>query len=167
MNKIWPFIKQFLFFLGLGAIAVYFASQPTYQYFPDHQALIKMSFKHSAKRLQECRKRTREELQKLPAHERKALECERGRHPLVVEVVLDGETIFYEKLPPSGLFSDGPAKVFASFPVAAGRHEVMVRMRDSGRGEGFDYSLDKNMTLEPLEVLVIDFSPEAGGLVFK
>jgi len=166
-NKYISLLIQTLFYSAIGLAVVYFAAAPPYRYFPEDQALIKMSFKHTGEPLEECQRLTSKEIAKLPRDERKPTTCERGRHRLEVEVLLDGETIYSEILLPSGLFADGPAKVYLTRRVAAGTHRITVRMNDSGRAEGFDFEKTQVMELGPREILVIDFAPEAGGFVFK
>lgn len=167
MNKFTSLLIQTLFYSVVGLGVIYFASAPPYHYFPEDQALLKMSFKHTGQRLEECQRLTPDEIAKLPANERKPMECERGRHPLVVEIVVDGETLYQETLAPSGLFGDGPAKVYYTLRVTLGPHLVTVRMNDSGQPGGYDFELTEMVEFEPREILVIDFAPEAGGFVFK
>ena len=160
-------ILQLVFYLAAGAAVIYFATSPPYDFFPADQAEIKMSFKHSGERIIPCKRLTPEEIAKLPPNERRPTDCPRGRHPLVVEVLVDGEQVFGEALPPSGLFGDGPAKVYARFRVVEGRHVVSVRMRETGTEGGFDFEKTETVDLAPREILVIDFIPAEGGFVFK
>jgi hypothetical protein len=55
----------------------YFATLPKYRQIPDDVALIKLSISHLGDR--ECRKRTPEELAKLPPNMRAPMECPRER----------------------------------------------------------------------------------------
>ena len=68
---------------------------------------------------------------------------------------------------PSGLSRDGPASVYRSMAVAAGAHRVQVRLRDSARATGFDFVRDDIVQFAPLQVRVIDFSTEQGGIVIQ
>ncbi len=167
MSKFSSLLIQTLFYSIIGLGVVYFASAPPYHYFPKDQTLLKMSFKHTGQRLEECKRLAPEEIAKLPASERKPMECERGRNPLVVEVLVDGETLYKETLAPSGLFADGPAKVYYTLRVSLGTHQVTVRMNDSGKPEGYDFELTEVVEFKAREILVIDFAPETGGFVFK
>ena len=167
MNKAATVLIQTLFYSLIGLGVVYFSNSPSYQYFAEDQALIKLSFKHTGQRLEECKRLTSEEIAKLPPNKRKPMDCSRERSPLLVEIILDGVTVYQETLLPSGLFSDGPAKIYFSQPVMVGPHQISVRMRDTGRTEGFDFEHSGTFELTSLEILVIDFSPEAGGFVFK
>lgn len=158
---------QLAFYLFVGVAVIYFATSPGYRFFPNNQALIKMSFKHSGEKIAECKRLTRDEMAKLPPNERRPTDCSRERHPLAIEVYVDGSKIYSKILAPSGVFSDGPAKVYYRYPVAIGKHTVLARMRDSGNQTEFDFEKTETVTLVPREILVIDFIPEEGGFVFK
>jgi hypothetical protein len=56
--------------------------------------------------------------------------------------------------------------VYHRFPVAAGRHEFVARLRDSRRSDGFDYEGSAVLELVPQQNLAIDFQPDAGGFLF-
>lgn len=149
-----------------AAVAV-FADWPRYRQIEVQSAIVKLSFTHGSNRKAECRKRTAEELAKLPPNMRNPLECPRKRGAVYVELDLDGRTIYRALLPPSGISGDGPARVYQRFIVSAGPHAVGVRMRDTARSEGFDFSKTGNVVLAPEQNFIIDFRPEADGFVFR
>jgi hypothetical protein len=68
---------------------------------------------------------------------------------------------------PVGLSGDGPSAVYRRLPVAAGDHQLEVRLRDSARTEGFDYHHQAQVTLGPREIMVVDFRAEMGGFLFR
>jgi len=80
---------------------------------------------------------------------------------------LDGKIIYQDALPPSGLSDDGASTAYRKFPVPAGAHHLVARLRDSRREDGFDYEKTVDVTLAPLQNLVIDFRPELGGFLFQ
>ena len=149
-----------------AAVAV-FADWPRYRQIDVQSAVIKLSFTHGSNRKADCRVRTAEELAKLPPNMRKPLDCPRTRGAVYVELDLDGQPIYRASLPPSGISGDGPARVYQRFVVPAGRHVIVVRMRDTQRIEGFDYSKVGDVVLAPEQNFVIDFRPEAEGFVFR
>ena len=161
----WP--GQIMIYALFGALIGYFSSQPAYDHFPADQALVKLSFAHGGKRKGECRRRTREELQKLAPNMRKPVVCPRERVPVYVELAFDGETIYRASLPPTGLSSDGPSRVYARLPVPSGQHVLTARLRDSARESGFDYERTASVKLEPGHSLAIDFRADIGGFVFE
>ena len=152
-----------LFMAFIGA----FADSPVYVYQPPDRALIKLSFAHGAERKGGCRRLSPEEIAKLPPNMRRPTECPRERLPVYTELVLDGQVVFRANLPPTGLAGDGPSRVYERFPAAPGAHRIAVRMRDTARGEGFDYERIAEITLKAEQNFVIDFRPEAGGFVFR
>jgi hypothetical protein len=129
--------------------------------------VIKLSFTHSSKRQAECRTRTAEELAKLPPNMRKPIVCPRTRGPVYVELDLNGQKLYAASLPPSGLWGDGPSRVYRRFVVPAGHHTLAVRMRDTPRSEGFDHAKSVAIILAPEDNFVVDFGAEASGFVFR
>jgi hypothetical protein len=155
-------------FYGLVAIAVgYFASRPALDYFPQDKAQIKLSFAHGANRVQECRKLTPEEIAKLPPRERRPHTCGRERLPIRVQLMVDDVPIYDEVLQPTGLSRDGPARVYRKFEVPPGRHEIIARLRDSARDDGFDYERRVSLELVPLQSLAIDFRSDQGTFIIR
>lgn len=140
------------------------SSAPAYRSLPEGAAMLRLSFAHGGART--CRPMTDEELAKLPPNMRRREVCERERAALYLELDIDGATVYRADLPPTGLAGDGPSRVYRGFVLPAGTHEIGVRMRDSGRAEGFDYRAERQIGLAPGQNFVIDFRPEAGGFVF-
>ena len=71
------------------------------------------------------------------------------------------------ELAPSGVADDGPARVYRTFRVASGRHDIVVELRDSARSSGYDHRREAVINLAPEQNFVIDFDPGAGGIVFR
>jgi hypothetical protein len=65
------------------------------------------------------------------------------------------------------LAHDGPSRVYRSFIVAPGRHRLVIRLRDSARASGFDYTRAAEVELAPSQNFVIDFRPEGDGFIFR
>src|SRR3990167_11189466 len=93
--------------------------------------------------------------------------CPRRRPPVDIELVVDGSVIYHTTLPPSGLAGDGPSRVYEKFLLPGGNHEIAVRIRDNPNTVGFDYETVRQGVLAPEQNLVIDFSPNKGGFVFR
>ena len=167
MSKPLRYIGQAVVYLGIAALLGIFSNAPAYVHFPPSQAAITLSLVHSAQRKEECRRLSAQEIAELAPNMRKALSCPRERLPLWLEVTLDGKVLFQESLPPTGLWSDGPARVYQRFTATPGRHSLALRMRDSARTEGFDYQFDSSIELTPQQALIIDFRPESGGFILR
>ena len=151
----------FAIFIGV------FSHWPSYRNLALDQALIKVSFVHHGKRVNECRRRTAEELAKLPPNMRAPLLCQRERAPVRIEVDVDGVPAYAAVAMPSGLSRDGASSVYHRFALSAGTHRIAVRLKDSAGGGGFDYSREANVTLKPAQVLVIDFDDDQGGIALS
>jgi len=153
-----------------GAFAVligYFADSPRYEFFPNDKAAVTLSFAHGAARKGECRRLSREELQKLAPNMRKAVSCPRERLPVVVKLELDGQDLYEATLPPTGLSGDGPSHVFKRFVIPTGKHTLVARLRDTNRKTGYDYIATKAIDLAPAQNLAVDFRADIGGFVFE
>jgi hypothetical protein len=159
-------LGQAIAYAVFAGVVGYLAASPAYTHLDPGLALIKLSFSHAGKHQGECRQRTPEELAKLAPNMRRPLDCPRGRLPLRVELVLDGELLYRGELPPSGLAGDGASMAYSKFPVAPGRHHLAARLRDSDRSAGYDYEKEAEITLHPRQNFVIDFRPALGGFLF-
>jgi len=167
MSQLLRWSGQIVIYALFAGLIVFFSSRPSYNYFPAEQALVKLSFAHGAKQKGECRKRTREELQKLAPNMRKPMLCPRERLPVYVELLVDGKVIYQASLPPTGLSRDGPSRVYERLVISAGRHDLTARLRDTARDTGFDYERTEHLDLKPGHSLAIDFRADIGGFVFE
>jgi hypothetical protein len=150
------------------AIAIgIFSTWPGYRQLEPGEALLRLSFSHSGRIKAECRSRTPEELARLPANMRAPLECPRERSPVVVRVELDGEELLHESFAPSGLSRDGASTGYRRVPIAAGPHRVRVQVNDDARTSGFTYERERELSLGPGQVVLIDFAPERGGAIIR
>ncbi|MBF0190274.1 MAG: hypothetical protein HQL99_03875 [Magnetococcales bacterium] len=129
------FIAYALFFV----VIFFLSSAPAYHYLKPDQAEVKLAFKHTSQREQECHQRTSEELSKLPPNMRKPQDCPRKRAPIYIELLLDDHFLATRTFIPPGLSQDMASHIYAKFSLPAGRHKLTVRMRDRVRADGFDY----------------------------
>jgi hypothetical protein len=159
-------IAQALAYVPLMALIGYFSSYPRYRAIPEGEALVRVSFVHAAERKHPCRRRTPEELAKLAPNMRAAEDCPRERADVTVEIDIDGQPALRRTLAPSGLKRDGNAAVYHRFAVAAGSHRIAARLRDRTQGD-FNYVREATLELKPGAALVIDFSAEQGGFLFR
>lgn len=141
----------------------YFSVSPSYTRLDPTLGVIKLSFSHAGQPKTECRRLTQEQLNALAPNMRKAFDCPRERVPLLVELEVDGRLVYSGLLPPSGLAGDGASTVYQAFPVEAGRHTLVARLRDSRREQGFDWIMEREVEVSPRENVVVDFRAETGG----
>ena len=151
---------------GLFAAAIgYFSTSPAYTHLAPDEALIKVSFSHTAQRVGECRRRSDEELAALPPNMRIREDCPRGRAPVVVELDVDGVLLQRDVLQASGLSRDGASSLYRRFTVSAGEHLIAARLSDRADGT-FDYRREEKITLAPAQILVVEFHASEGGFRF-
>lgn len=153
-----------LFSLALVLGTSVFSYWPEWQSLGANDALLRLSLTQSGVR--NCRARTEEELAALPTNMRRAEVCESRRAPVYVELDLNGETIFAENLPPSGLSGTGPSRIYKRFELPAGSYDITVRLRDDPAMSEFTNVASRHVTLKPAQSMVIDYNDEADGFVF-
>lgn len=157
---------QAVTYIWFAAVIGFFASSPPYTHRAPGMAQIKLSLSHPGQRKVECRRRTREELAKMPANMRAAKECPRERWPVHVEIDIDGKTMMSETARPNGLSRDGPSIFYRAWPIASGKHQIAMRLREKGN-TGFDYDWTLEINLAPQRILAIQFNAAKGGFIVK
>lgn len=162
-------ITQIVFgtFLSLTVVlgAALLSSSPAWQSLPADHALLRLSFTQSG--IRDCRDRTEAELAALPQNMRHDQVCARRRAPVYVELDLNGETVFAQNLPPTGLSGTGPSRVYKRFVLPAGSYDVTVRLRDDPTAQNFTSIETRRLSLKPAQSFAIDYRKEAGGFVFN
>ena len=166
MSRALKFAGQGVVYALIALVFGVFSDWPRYTTSPPDQAQIMLSFSHGGARKGGCRRLSAEEIAELAPNMRRPEICPRERLPLLVELVLDGRTLFRAELPPSGLSKDGPSQVHERFLVAPGPYRMTVRLRDSARAEGFDYERSEDIDLRAMQNFVVDFRADTGGFLF-
>lgn len=162
-----PAVGQLLAYSAFMAFVGYFSILPVYSPFDSRLAQIKVSFHHGGAPKVECRRLTPEEIAKLPPNMRRVQDCPREHLPIVVEIELDGRPLYSSSVAPTGVWRDGPSKIYETFAVPAGRHTLVARLRDSRRSEGFDYERAGKIELAPRQNFVVEFRADKGGFLFE
>ena len=98
VGRVFQYIGQIIAYAGFAAVVGFLATRPAYTYLDPEKALIKLSFSHAGAHKEECRRRTQEELARLPPTMRRPLDCNRERVPLLIELEID-QFIFELTLP--------------------------------------------------------------------
>ena len=166
MTRFVQFLGQLIAYSLFAVVIGYFSTRPAYTHQDPAKAVIKVSFSRAGAHIEPCKRLSQEELNRLPPNMRAPTKCLRARVPILLEVQVDGQLMYHEELAPSGLSRDGTSTVYTWFPVDAGQHHLVVRLRDSRRTSGFDHEGSANITLQPQQNFVIDFRPELGGFLF-
>ncbi len=156
---------QVLAYSAFALTIAYFSTSPPYRLRADGEALIKLSFSHSAQLSQACRQRSEAELAQLAPNMRTKMDCPRGRADVLVELDMDDKPLYRISTPPTGLRKDGAATVYRRLAIPAGPHRFRVRLAD-GPDRVFSFSKELDLTMAPGQVLIIDFLAGEGGFVF-
>lgn len=167
MTSVARYLGQAALYLAVAVVLGYFSVGPSHTHFSPDKAMLRLSIAHGAERRGECRELSVGEQQQLAPNMRVARVCPRERLPVRVELDLDGEPLFVADLPPTGLNGDGPSRANEAFVVDPGLHVLSMRLRDSARSDGFDYSRTAEVELAPRQHLVIDFRADIGGFVLR
>ena len=166
MNRALRYGLQAVLYGAFAATLGYFSTSPAFEPLPAGHALVRLSLNHAGQRKAACRTRTPEELAKLAPNMRAAEDCSRERAPVRVKVDLDGIAVADIVAMPTGLSRDGPSVAYRRIPMPAGKHHLKVSLADDAAGT-FDRVREEDVQLAAGRVLVIDFEPGKGGIVFR
>ncbi len=167
MNRALNWAGQALLYGSFAAAVGVFSRWPAYHPLADGMAQVKVSFNHHGARLVECRTQTAEELARLAPHMRRATQCERERAPVHIEVDIDGRNVLQQSVAPAGLSRDGASAFYRRLDLPAGPHRIAVRLQDDPGAGAAVHQREEVVTLQPAQVLVIDFNADKGGIVFQ
>lgn len=90
-------------------------------------ALVRLSWRIEAVRVETCRTLTEAELAEIPAHMRQAQSCEGGAVDYELTLEVDGIIELIDTIAPSGLRRDRPVYVYHDQLVEPGERRVEVR----------------------------------------
>jgi len=167
MIKVFQYGLQAFYYTLFMVVVWYFSIKPPYQQLEKDQAVITLSFTHATQIAEPCRKKTQEELMKLAPNMRLAMDCKRERSPMNLELYLDDKLLTEVVLQPSGMHKDQGVNMFQSIKVKAGKHNLRLWMNDDVKVEGPTYKFEKNVTIKPEQLLLIDFNAGSGGFFLK
>ena len=156
---------QALAYGAFAAVLGYFSTAPAYRLRADNEAVVKLSFTHSAQLVRPCRERSENELAKLAPNMRNKLDCPRDRAVVAVELDMDGKPLYRIDAAPAGLRNDGAATVYRRLEIPAGRHQFRARLAD-GPDRVFTFIRETSLDLAPGQVLIVDFASDGSGFVF-
>lgn len=164
-NKALRYLLQAINYTVFMALIWYFATSPSIRILEEDEAMITIAFAHAGESREPCRRLSQEELSKLPPNMRKPEDCPRERSPVVIQALLDGNTLINETLQPPGLFKDGGVNVYFSGKIPAGSHHFEIRMDDSVRKEGFDHTFEQDINIKPAQILLVNFNSQKGFVI--
>lgn len=155
--------------LAYGAYAAVlgvFSAWPPYAYWPADTGQLKVSLSVPGDHKEACRKRTRDELAKLPPNMRAPMKCSRERAPVAIEVTFDGKPLYRAVREATGLSKDGASAFYEKFAIPAGTHAVSVRLSLDG-GKSFPHVLESALDLAPGQAVVLGFDGPGKGLFLR
>lgn len=164
-NKPLRFLLQAINYSVFMALIWYFASSPSVRIIAEDEAMITIAFAHAGELREPCRMLSQEELNQLAPNMRKIDDCPRERSPVTIEAMLDGEPFYSTSLQPPGLYEDGGVDVFHSEKVLAGTHRLSLQMNDSVRIEGFNHSFEREVSIDPAQILLVGFDSRQGFVI--
>lgn len=167
MNKVLRYILQIFYYTVFMVVVWYFSIKPAYHQLDDDQAVITLSFTHTTKIREACRKLTQEELSKLAPNMRLSMDCPRERSPLSLELYLDDKLATEATLQPPGFRKDQNVNIFRRIKVKEGEHMLRVWMNDDVNVKGATYEHEQKVILKPEQQLLIDFDAGSGGFFLK
>ena len=159
------FLLQAINYSVFMALIWYFASAPSVRLIADDEAKITIAFAHAGELREPCRLLSQEELNQLAPNMRKIDDCARERSPVTIEAMLDGEPFYSASLQPTGLYEDGGVDVFYSAKIPAGTHHLRLKMNDSVRVEGFNHSFERQVSIDPAQILLVGFDSRQGFVI--
>lgn len=160
-------LAQAVLYAAFAVFIGVFSSWPSYSPLATGEALLRLSFNQPGKLVADCRPRSAEELARLAPTMRTAEDCPRERSPIEVRIELDGSELLDEAFAPSGWRRDGAASAYRRLPIAAGSHELRVRIKDDVRASTYTYERTARVNLAPGQVVLIDFAAQRGGVIFR
>ncbi len=161
-NKALRYLLQAINYSVFMALIWYFSTTPSIRIIETDEAVVTIAFTHAGKLREPCRQLSQEELMKLPPNMRKLDECPRERSPVIIEASLDGKVIFSKTQQPPGIFKDGSINIYYSKKIPAGKHHFEIKMDDSVRDEGFNYSIAQDVDIKPAHILLVEFDSLKG-----
>ena len=137
----------------------------------DVGALIRLSWRTTSERVEECRRLSEEELAALPVHMRREEVCEGRMLPYRLRVTLDDRTIIDEIVQPAGARGDRPLYVFRELAIPSGERVLTAlweREAADRVGNGAtpaSLGIRAVLSLEPRDVALITYDLDQRALV--
>lgn len=145
----------------------YFSFSPPYVRLTPEQSMITLALSHAGKPVQECRKKSPEEMAKLAPNMRVLEDCPRERSPVKIEVLMDNNPVIDQVVDPPGLYKDQGVDIYHSVKVPVGDHRLEIRMNDSVTVDGPTHHFEQSVSLAPAQLLVIQFNNAQNQFVIR
>jgi hypothetical protein len=158
--------------LRLGSLAPYTAER-------DVGAIVRLAWRARGERVRDCRRRTPDELAKLPVHMRQEEVCEGRILPYRLIVELDGAAAVNELIHGAGAREDRPLYVFQDLVVPPGIHRIALSFTREGNAPADStatpgalatparLTLDTTVTLGSRRVVLVTYDEAREQLVVR
>jgi hypothetical protein len=93
---------------------------------------LRLAWRARSARVEACRRRTPQELARLPAHMRQEMVCERGVAPYRLHVTLGDSTVVDRPIAAAGARADRPLYVFEELALPPGTYALHVAFTREG-----------------------------------
>jgi len=139
----------------------------------EDEAVLRLSWRTLGLRVEECRRRTEEELAALAEHMRTPEVCVGRGADYELRMTVDGAEVVRDTIAPSGARRDRPVYVFEDLALGPGRYRVdveFVALVPPGydvRDAQTRYSWEGEVRLEPREIGLITLGPSGKAFVLK
>jgi hypothetical protein len=156
---------------------------------PNPRAVVRLSWRVLGEQVQECRRLTPEELERLPAHMRQEVQCEGRVAPYRLTVLLDGVLADSGLIRASGAREDRPIYVFRELEMDPGEHRLEIAFVSEGPAAATgatgdspadpsgaarravpapsELRLDVRLVLESREIALVGYDPDRRELSLK
>jgi hypothetical protein len=168
-----------------GAIIVAFAgvltvgalSRAPYTADPAEYGVLRLAWRARGARVEECRRLTADELERLPPHMRQVERCEGRMLPYRLQVRVDTARALDELLQAAGARHDRPLYVYHELPLEPGTHALVVTFtregeipagaREEDEGTPARLALDTVVGLSPRRILLVTYDDDIRRLILR
>ncbi len=145
------------------ALATWAGSEAPYVA-PDGSPELIVSFRHSGELLEEERRLTEEELERLPPHMRTEFVSSGERVPVRLRVYLDGELLVEQEYRPRGLRRDGPSTAMERIELPEGTHTLRVLINDTTNPGAWPHEWNGEVEVDARDRRVLLFGSDGFAL---
>lgn len=159
------------------AVPVYIFSEQPYSHYAPEEAMLKVAFKHSGERVADCDEaglvRSEGDRYRKELKDRRQVQmdiaalarCPRQRHPVLLEIYIDGARALDRAYAPTGLKKDMASYIYEEFALSPGSHTIAAHLYNSGGKGASAYSIETSASVEPGGVLVLWFNEKEDSLM--
>ncbi len=164
--------------LALGStLAIGALSRAPYTADRAAHGVVRLAWRARGERVEECRRLTPEELERLPAHMRQEESCEGRVLPYRLQLSIDGARVVDELVQAAGARHDRPLYVYRELTLQPGAHAIAVVFaregaippgeREASEGTPPRLALDTTVALLSRRVLLVTYDDDARRLVLR